>query len=143
MYVNSAKEAWTILVKSYRRAEDVRREKLQEFWKQYELAQMKSTESVKDYFARIVEMFNGLRSNGEILEEVKVVKKILESLSSKFHTKMIVLEATQDLNSLRLDDLEDELVTYEMSLNQKRVEIVEEALQIKQSMISQKKKKNH
>lgn len=87
---------------------------------------MKSTESVKEYFARIVE---GLRTNGEILEEVKIVKKILESLSLKFHTKKTIIESTQDLNFVRLDDLEDELVTYEMSLNQKGVEILEETLQ--------------
>lgn len=96
---------------------------------------MKSTESVKEYFARIVE---GLRTNGEILEEVKIVKKILESLSLKFHTKKTIIESTQDLNFVRLDDLEDELVTYEMSLNQKGVEILEETLQTKYDQSKEK-----
>ena len=78
---------------------------------------MKPTESVKEFFTRIREIINDMKVNGEILEEVKVVKKILESLSLKFHDKKKDLEAIQDLNTLRLDVLEDVLVTYEIFLN--------------------------
>ncbi|XP_019227492.1 PREDICTED: uncharacterized protein LOC109208796 [Nicotiana attenuata] len=47
-----------------------------------------------------------MRINGEALDEVKVVEKILRSLSIKFHTKKLLLEATKDLNTFTLDDLE-------------------------------------
>lgn len=63
--------------------------------------------------------------------KLKVVEKILRSLSIKFHTKKVVLEATKDLSTFTLDDLEGELVTYEMSLTQDTPEIVEEALKAK------------
>lgn len=56
---------------------------------------------VKEIFTRTREIINDMKANGEILKEVKVVKKILESLSLKFHDKKTVVEA----NILRLDDL--------------------------------------
>ncbi|XP_060184723.1 uncharacterized protein LOC132614321 [Lycium barbarum] len=131
LHAKSTKEAWTILVKSYRRAADVKREKLQELWRQYKLPQMKPTESVKEFFTRIIKIVNDMKVNGEVLEDAKVVEKILQSLRLEFHIKKTVIEATQDLNTLRVDDLEDELVAYEMSLNQQTHEIVDEALQTK------------
>ncbi|XP_070047448.1 uncharacterized protein [Nicotiana tomentosiformis] len=123
----SSKEAWTILVKSYRRAAAIKKEKLQEFRSQFEVARMKPTESVKEFIARITEIVNDLRTNGEVLEEVKIIEKILQSLSLNFNTKKVTLEAIKDLSTLRFDDLEGELVTYERSLNQHKDETLDDA----------------
>ncbi|OIT01136.1 hypothetical protein A4A49_59831, partial [Nicotiana attenuata] len=116
---------------SHRGSAEVKKVKLQELRRQYELAQMKPTKSVKEFIKRIINIVNGMRTNGEVLDEDKVVEKILRSLSIKFHTKKVVLEATKDLSTFILDDLEGELVTYEMSLTQDTPEIVDEALQAK------------
>ncbi|XP_055803482.1 uncharacterized protein LOC129872549 [Solanum dulcamara] len=43
----------------------------------------------------------------------------------------MVLEATKNFSTLTLDDLEGELVTYEMSINQQKTEIIDEVLQAK------------
>ncbi|OIT00886.1 hypothetical protein A4A49_60132, partial [Nicotiana attenuata] len=107
---------------SYRGSVEVKKVKLQELRRQYELAQMKPTESVKEFITRITNIVNGMRTNGE---------KILQSLSLKFNNKKVTLEATKDLSTLRLDDLEGELVTYERSLNQQKDETLEEASQKK------------
>ena len=98
IHAKSAKEAWTILVNSNRGAANVRKIRLQELRRQFELAQMKSTESVKDFIGTIKEIVNDMESNGENLEEVRVVEKVLRSLTAKFHTKKTVLEATKDLD---------------------------------------------
>ncbi|XP_009778695.1 uncharacterized protein [Nicotiana sylvestris] len=63
LYAKSSKKAWTILVKSYRKVADIKKEKLQEFRSQFELAHMGPTESVKEFFTRIEEIVNGLRIN--------------------------------------------------------------------------------
>ncbi|XP_071907816.1 uncharacterized protein [Coffea arabica] len=131
IHAKSAKEAWTILVNSNRGAANVRKIRLQELRRQFELAQMKSTESVKDFIGTIKEIVNDMESNGENLEEVRVVEKVLRSLTTKFHTKKTVLEATKDLDNLSLDELEGELLTYEISLNQQTSDTVEEVLQAK------------
>ena len=91
---------------------------------------MKST-LVKNFIGTIKEIVNDMESNGENLEEVRVVEKVLRSLTAKFHTKKTVLEATKDLDNLSLAELEGELLTYEMSLNQQPSDTVEEVLQAK------------
>ncbi|OIT32667.1 hypothetical protein A4A49_63391, partial [Nicotiana attenuata] len=116
---------------SYRKVADIKKEKLQEFRSQFELARMRPTESVKELFTRIEEIVNGLRTNGEVLKEVKIVKKILQSLSLKFSNKKVILETTKDHRTLRLDNIEEKLVTYERSLNQHKDETLEEASQEK------------
>ncbi|XP_070050386.1 uncharacterized protein [Nicotiana tomentosiformis] len=132
------KEAWTILVKSYRKVAEIKKEKLQEFRSQFELAHMRPTESIKEFFIRIEEIVNGLRTNGEVLEEVKVVEQILQSLSLKFHNKKVIFEAIKDLSILRLDDLNGELVTYEILMNQQKDETLEEASQEKDDQPKEK-----
>ncbi|KAH0765362.1 hypothetical protein KY285_001233 [Solanum tuberosum] len=131
LQAKSSKEAWTILENSHRGSASVRRVKLQELRRQYELTQMNSTESVKEFLTRVTNIVNDMRTNGENLDQVKIVEKILRSLSTKFHTKKTVLEATKDLSTLTLDDLEGELMTYEMSLNQQMIEKFNEVLQAK------------
>nr|XP_009757116.1 PREDICTED: uncharacterized protein LOC104210023 [Nicotiana sylvestris]XP_016477377.1 PREDICTED: uncharacterized protein LOC107798859 [Nicotiana tabacum] len=131
LHAKSTKEAWRILVNSHRGSAEVKKVKLQDLRRQYELAQMKPIESVKEFIIRITNSVNDMRTNGEVLDEVKVDEKILRSLGIKFYTKKVVLEATKDHSPFTLDDLEGELVTYEMSLTQDTPEIVEEALQAK------------
>lgn len=75
LHAKSSMEAWTILVKSHRKVADIRKEKLQEFRSQFELACMKPTNSVKEFIARITEIVNGLRTNGEVLEKLKLLRK--------------------------------------------------------------------
>ncbi|XP_070010427.1 uncharacterized protein [Nicotiana sylvestris] len=140
LHAKSTKEAWRILVNSHRSSAEVKKVKLQELRRQYELAQMKPIESVKEFITRITNIVNDMRT---ILDEVKVVEKILRSLSIKFHTKKVVLEATKDLSTFTLDDLEGELVTYEMSLTQYTPEIVEETLQAKVNQPKAKEKTSY
>ncbi|XP_055806927.1 uncharacterized protein LOC129875682 [Solanum dulcamara] len=128
LHAKTTKEGWT-----HRGSTDVRKVKLQELRRQYELAQMKSTDSVKEFLTRVINIVNNMRTNGEALDQAEVVEKVLRSLSTKFHTKKTVLEATKVLNTLTFDDLEGELVTYEMSLNQQRTETIDEVLQAKET----------
>uniref|UniRef100_A0A1S4CJQ2 Uncharacterized protein n=1 Tax=Nicotiana tabacum TaxID=4097 RepID=A0A1S4CJQ2_TOBAC len=138
LHAKSSKEAWTILVKSYRKVTNIKKEKLQKFKSQFELARMRPTESIKESFTRIEEIANSLRTNGEILEEVKLIEKILQSLRLKFSNKKIIIEATKNLSTLELDDLEGELVTYKRSLNQENDATLED---VSQEKVDQPKEK--
>ncbi|XP_070010479.1 uncharacterized protein [Nicotiana sylvestris] len=74
LHAKSSKEAWKILVKSYRKVAYIKKEKLQEFRSQFELARMRPTESIKEFFTRIEEIVDGLRTNGEVLEKLDDLK---------------------------------------------------------------------
>ena len=73
IHAKTAKEAWSILMTAYCGSPDVKKIKLQELRRQYELAQMKPTESVKEFLGRITDIANAMESNGEKLEEGKIV----------------------------------------------------------------------
>ncbi|KAI4330950.1 hypothetical protein MLD38_029186 [Melastoma candidum] len=53
---------------------------------------MKDAETVKDYFSRIVDIINQLKSCGDIVLGRKVVEKILISLPQKFEHVVTVIE---------------------------------------------------
>ncbi|KAL3536974.1 hypothetical protein ACH5RR_000340 [Cinchona calisaya] len=99
---------------------------------------MKPNEPVKDFIGKINDLANDMRTNDEVFVAVKVVEKIVRSLSTKFHTKKTIFEATKDLNTLKLDVLKCELVTYEMFLSQQITDIAKEALQVKVDQPKQK-----
>ena len=60
-------------------------------------------------------MVNAIRSLGEDLPEVVVVKKILRSLPPMYNPKVSVLE-DRDLSTVTLDELQSIMVAYEMRM---------------------------
>ena len=71
---------------------------------------------------RFTDIFNGLEALGKTYKESKTVMKILRSLSSKWHTKVIVIQEAKDLTELPLEELIGSLMTYEINLAKKQQE---------------------
>ena len=64
---------------------------------------------------RVFNVVNIIRSLGENLSEVVVVKKILRSLPPMYNPKVSVLE-DRDLSNVILDELQSMMVAYEMRM---------------------------
>ena len=64
---------------------------------------------------RVFNVVNAIRSLGEDLLEVVVVKKILRSLPPMYNPKVSVLE-DRDLSTVSLDELQSIMVAYEMHM---------------------------
>ena len=45
---------------------------------------MKATETISDYFNRVQSITNQMKRNGETIDEVRIMEKILRTLDSKF-----------------------------------------------------------
>ena len=60
-------------------------------------------------------MVNAIRSFGEDLLEIVVIKKILRSLPPMYNPKVSILE-DKDLSSVSLDELQSTMVAYEMRM---------------------------
>lgn len=112
----SAKEAWDILEKSYAGADKVKRVKLQSLRKQFENLHMKEEENVADYFNRMQQLVNSMKTCNEVLSEQQIVEKILRSLPQKFDYICVAIEESRDVTKMKVEDLLNSLEAHEQRL---------------------------
>jgi gag-polypeptide of LTR copia-type len=66
---------------------------------------MKEKETLKEYFSKVIELVNQIRSLRENLNDKSVCEKILISLSLKYNNIVIIIEEIKDLATLSVLDL--------------------------------------
>jgi len=123
----SAKEAWEKLRTSYKGADQVKKVRLQTLRGEFEALHMREGELVSDYFSRVLTVTNNLKRNGEKLDDVRIMEKVLRSMDSKFEHIVTVIEETKDLEAMTMEQLIGSLQAYEEK-KKKKEDIVEQAL---------------
>lgn len=113
---SSSKEAWDMLYRTYRGEERVKIVRLQTLRCEFENIKMRDSESVEDYYNRVILLLNQLRLNGEIIEDRRVVEKILRSLTRKFEYIVVAIEESKDLSTLSLESLLGTLQSHELRM---------------------------
>jgi hypothetical protein len=78
---------------------------------------MNEDEIVTEYFLRVEELVNAMKSLGEKIEESFLVQKILRSLLDKFNPKVSAIEELNDLKTMSIDQLLGTLTAYEMRIS--------------------------
>ncbi|KAJ3691578.1 hypothetical protein LUZ61_020742 [Rhynchospora tenuis] len=101
----SSHEAWNTLEKAYKGADRVKQVRLQTLRGEFEALKMKETEGVSEYMTRVQTVVNQLKRNGEPHAEVRVVEKILCSLTNEFENVVCAIEESKDLNEMTIDEL--------------------------------------
>ncbi|XP_038713290.1 uncharacterized protein LOC120007169 [Tripterygium wilfordii] len=120
--------------KKYEGNTRVKRAQLQALRKEFEMLQMKTGESVNDYFARILTVTNKMRYHGEKMSEIVVIEKILRSMTSKLDYVVCSIEESNNIDELSIDKLQSSLQVHEQRIIGHSVE--EEALKVSQEQFS-------
>lgn len=102
----------------------VKKSLLQKLRREFEVLEMKESESIDEYFARVMSISNQMRSNGEVMSDTKVVEKILKTLTERFMYVVVSIEESKDVETISIDELQSTLAVHEQKF--KKVEKGEE-----------------
>ncbi|KAK2362046.1 gag-protease polyprotein [Trifolium repens] len=110
-----AKQAWEILQTAHEGTSKVRMSKLQLLTSKFENLRMEDDETISEFNTRVRDIANSCFALGEKIPEEKLARKILRSLPKRFSMKVTAIEESQDLSTMKVDELIVSLQTFEMT----------------------------
>jgi hypothetical protein len=128
----TTKEAWDKLQTCNKGVEQVKKIRLQTLRGDFERLFMEESESIFDYFSRVLAVVNQLKRNGKDVDEVKVMEKILHTLNPSFDFIVTNIEENRDLKTMNIKQLMGSLQAYEEKQKRKikQKEAMEQLLQL-------------
>ncbi|XP_048235396.1 uncharacterized protein LOC112534844 [Ricinus communis] len=117
----SAKELWDSMKLKFQGSARVKRAQLQALRREFEVLEMKEGESVNDYFGRVIVVSNAMRNCGEEINDVKIVEKILRTLTERFNYVVCSIEESKDIDMLSVDQLQSSLLVHEQKFTRRVV----------------------
>ncbi|MQM17791.1 hypothetical protein Taro_050769 [Colocasia esculenta] len=113
---SSAKEMWDKLKLIYEGTSEVKETKSNILVHKYEMFKISLVETIFDMFAQLSKITNGMKALGKNYTNMEIVRKVLRSLPSTWHTKATVIEDSKNLSSLTMKELIGSLMIYEINL---------------------------
>ena len=77
---------------------------------------MSDDESFDEFYAKLNDIVNSDYNLGEIYDQLKIVRKILISLTEDFRLKMTAITESKDVDSIPVDELVGFFQSYELDL---------------------------
>ena len=109
----TSKIVWDSLKSKFGGNAKVKKSLLNTLRRDFEILQMKQSESITEYFAKVTSVANQMRSNGETMPDTKVVEKVLRTLTERFTYVVVSIEESKDVSTMTIDELQSSLVVHE------------------------------
>ena len=71
----------------------------------FEEIKMEKDDSFNEFYAKLKDIVNLAFNLGETIPELKIVRKVLKSLSKRFHAKITAIEESKDIDKNPLTEL--------------------------------------
>ena len=109
-----AKAIWETLQTAPEGTTQVKKSKIDNLNRQYELFRMTEGETIQEMHTRFTAIINEIYSLGEIIPNGKAVRKLLSVLPESWESKVEAITEACDLDMLAMDELIGNLMTYEI-----------------------------
>ena len=114
--VEVAHTAWNILQTVHEGTKAVKINKLQQLITRFESIRMSDDECFDEFYAKLNAIVNSAYNLGEIYDQLKIVRKILRSLTKDFRPKVTIIIESKDVDSISVNELVGSLQSYELDL---------------------------
>lgn len=101
----TSKQLWDSMKMKCQGNARLQRAQLNRFRREFEVLAMKQGEAIGDYFSRVMMIANDMRNYGEDMADVKIVEKILRTLTEKWNYIVCSIEESKDIDELFVDAL--------------------------------------
>lgn len=128
---SSAKAIWDAMSQKYEGNARVKKSMLQKLRRDFEVLEMKNTETIPEYFSRVLAVANQMRSNGEDMTDLKIVEKILRTLAERYVFIVVSIEESKDVAKMSVDELQSTLLVHEQKFKKPEKE-EEQAFRVEQ-----------
>ena len=91
--------------------------KLQQLTIRFESIRMSDNENFDEFYAKLNDIINSFYNLGDIYDQLKIVGKILRSLTEDFRPKVTVITESKDVESISVDELVGSLQSYRLTQN--------------------------
>ncbi|TXG70326.1 hypothetical protein EZV62_005261 [Acer yangbiense] len=113
MHLETTKSIWDELKSRFEGSEKVKLVKLLTLKREFENLKMKDSETVMDYSSKLSDLENQMRLYGDVVEDYKVVEKMLINLLEKFEAKVAAIEESYDLKKMTISEMVSKLQAQE------------------------------
>jgi len=139
----SSKEAWDILSKYHEGDDKVKLIKLQSLRRKSELMQMEDDQKISEYISKLINLVNQMKACSEAISDQQIVEKIMRTLSSRFDFIVVAIHESQDVKTLKIEELQSSLEARELMVSERSSErSIQQALQVQTIKKDENDRKN-
>ena len=103
--VEIAHTSWNILQTVHEGTKAIKINKLQQLTYRFESIRMSDDKSFDEFYAKLNDIVNYAFNLGEVYDQLKIVRKILRSLTEEFRPKVTAITESKDVDSIIVDEV--------------------------------------